>query len=1066
MSRIGSLPIPQPFTSTLARFAGGLVEATWLTAVACVPLLANRHSIRSFEPDKLALLRTLALIALGAWLLKVLGESGTRPERLDPPPHRAQTRVWILVATVGLSIAYLVSTLASLSPHVSFWGSYARWQGTYTLLSYVALFAVVVANLRDQSQADRLVGTIIAASLPVAAYGIAQRFGLDPVATNRGLYLGTSRVTSTLGNPVFLGAYLAMVWPLTMARALEGVARSRGNGDRSLAAGIGTVLLIVTAGAQLTAVVLSESRGPFLGLAVSAVGLLLIVATLRGARRLILGAMAGALAGVALLALVIVAGGPVRAVGKVLLISRLAEIFAPTRGSGSYRLETWGLAPRLLAAHEPFRYPDGHVDSWHRLRFLIGYGPETLPVLIRSVSRNPAPTSPDRFHNAVWDTAVTTGVVGLAAVSVLILGLLYAAMRRLRLVSGRRLSALFWICTIGGAAAGGLLSFSWFGSAASAAGVQLGLVGGQLAYLGLRGVAEPKPAAASRLDRNDLLICAVWAALIGHIVELSFSFLVAATGLLFWVYAALLQRRDAAGAEEPLSINPGPSRAAPSRPSRRHRRPSARDLRVTSPGRWQPALEGGAILTIIMITIGFLILDTVKASSAVEVLGNALMTARPGSWPPVVLALGLLVTWTGTAGILIISTPLAGSPSAPAKLWGRVLLVSGVLTAAYWLWLSADLAALSQQRLVDASSGLAKAEGYARIVIIYYCCLLALTAGFAAARSAEHLVRVRQRTAPDAIAVSLLIGVTLAIAWFVALRPIQADTVFYVAFDLHRARVWEGAAVAYRRAIELAPDIARYRADLARLYFDQSEQSERAANPERREAFLRQAERTYQDLQVVDPLSNWSYAPLATLYATWAFQTSDPKRRLELGRRAAAQYERAVSLGPNDPTLWFDSAYLDMALLNRPAEARTKALRALDLDPGYEPALALLANQEVERWRARPGTEEGRQALRLAATYYERAARVAKDKYQYLRALAEVRGQLGDVEHAIKAYVSARPIASATEVWKVDEALARLYAMTGATDLALRHATLALESAPLDARARLEVLRTDVRRGK
>jgi tetratricopeptide (TPR) repeat protein len=1057
----------QPFASTLSRYADGLVEATWLAAVACVPLLANRYSIRSFEPDKLALLRALALIALAAWLLKALGQAGGPPEPLDHSRRPARLGTWVLLASGGLAVANLAATLGSVAPAVSFWGSYERLQGACTMLAYLALFAAMVANLRDQDQADRLVGTIVAASLPVAVYGIAQRLGLDPVPTDRAAYLGTARVTSTLGNPVFLGAYLAMVWPLTLARIMETTVLSRSFRDRHVSGRTKTILFVLTAAMQLIAVVFAESRGPFLGLVVGSIGLLLIVAVLRRARRLVLWGIAAILGGALLLGLLAAAGGPLRGLP---LVSRLTEVSDPSRGTLRYRVEVWEVAPRLLTAREPFHYPDGSADPWHRLRLLIGYGPETLPFVIRRLIRSPSDLTPDRFHNEIWDTLASTGVVGLAATLTLTLGLLYAALRRLRLVTGPRQRAWFWVCTLGGGVGGGLLAASRYGPATSAAGFQLGLVAGQLVYLSVYALARPELAAPDPLDRNDLLVAALWAALIGHAVELSFSFLVAATAILFWTYAALLHRTGASGNSDPVPpdgdkqppARPSPSTAV-TRTSRRHRRPPvARPAMAESPVWWRPVLQHGAILTIIMVTLGFLLLGTVKPSSFAGVLGSAFTTPQPESWPPVVLALGLVGVWTGAAAILALSTTPGGSRPAPARSLGGILLVSGVLGALYWTWLAADLAALSRQLLVDGPSALANAEGYVRVVTTYHICLLALLVGFAAARPAPRSAMPSRPTALGVIAAPLALGVALVAAWFVALRPIQADTIAARAITMHRGQLWDGATLTFRRAIELAPDVERYRVQLGKVYF---EQSQLAVSAGQREALLGQAAQAWKDLQALGPLY-WSYAPLATLYTTWGFQTSDAERRLELARRAAAQYARAVVLGPNDPNLWHDWAYLEMSLLKNPEEARVKALRALELNPQYEATLALMGNYESDRWRERPDTEDGRQALRRAVAYYERAAQVAKDKYVYLMAVAEAQAQLGDREHAIANYVSARPLASQADVWKVDESLARLYASTGDKNLAVRHATQALESAPSEARTRLETLRTQLRRAQ
>ncbi len=63
-------------STKLSRYADGLMEAAWLAALIVVPLFFNIYSSRIFEPDKITLLRTLALVILAAWLVKLVEEGG------------------------------------------------------------------------------------------------------------------------------------------------------------------------------------------------------------------------------------------------------------------------------------------------------------------------------------------------------------------------------------------------------------------------------------------------------------------------------------------------------------------------------------------------------------------------------------------------------------------------------------------------------------------------------------------------------------------------------------------------------------------------------------------------------------------------------------------------------------------------------------------------------------------------------------------------------------------------------------------------------------------------------
>ena len=64
------------------------MEAAWLAAVLVVPVFFNVYSTRVFEPDKIAVLRTLALACLAAWGIKAIEEGGLRR------PEPGQLRAW------------------------------------------------------------------------------------------------------------------------------------------------------------------------------------------------------------------------------------------------------------------------------------------------------------------------------------------------------------------------------------------------------------------------------------------------------------------------------------------------------------------------------------------------------------------------------------------------------------------------------------------------------------------------------------------------------------------------------------------------------------------------------------------------------------------------------------------------------------------------------------------------------------------------------------------------------------------------------------------------------------
>lgn len=266
----------------LSILCDSIIEAGWLIAVVSVPLFFNIYTARTFEPDKITLLRIITAIMVLASLVSTI-EHGVVVTRDDGKSIKQRFWEWIkmpfVLPTLIFSLSYIISALLSISPEVSFWGSYQRLQGTYSMLSYIIVFVMIAAHLRTREQIDRLVSIIILTSVPVSLYGIVQKFGLDPLPWAGDV---TSRVASTLGNAIFVSSYLIMVMPLTMMRLVKSMAAIVTEEKASWGHTILAAIYIFTIAIQALTVVYSGSRGPILGILISAFFMgLLIIMTLR-----------------------------------------------------------------------------------------------------------------------------------------------------------------------------------------------------------------------------------------------------------------------------------------------------------------------------------------------------------------------------------------------------------------------------------------------------------------------------------------------------------------------------------------------------------------------------------------------------------------------------------------------------------------------------------------------------------------------------------------------------------------------------------------------------------------
>jgi O-antigen ligase len=383
-------------------------EILWLITAAAVPLACNPWGASGFELPKAVLLRSLGLLLLSAAVLV-----------RSPSPRRFSA---LGAAAFGFGLAVALSTAWSVDPRLSLWGSFERQQGLLTTASALVVFGAVAACLRTWSQATRLLRVLVWTSAPVAAYGLLQAAGLDPLGWRTD---AASSALSTLGRANFLGSYLVLIVPLTAVH----LALERRRAPYAL-------LLAV----QIIVLALTGARAAWLGLAAALLtGFVAWWIAARDPRPLFV-----------LLAFAVVLGGAatVFSMARGPMASRLWDWTDTSAGSTAARLTIWRTTASLVAAR-----------PW------VGYGPDTLrpvfatafpPQLVYYQGRN---VIVDRAHNVWLDLAAASGLVGVMAFSAVIVAFLRIIWRGLGRATDRR-QRLLWIA-LAAAAAGHLVDLQF-----------------------------------------------------------------------------------------------------------------------------------------------------------------------------------------------------------------------------------------------------------------------------------------------------------------------------------------------------------------------------------------------------------------------------------------------------------------------------------------------------------------------------------------------------------------------------------------------------------------------------
>ncbi|MDY6861565.1 MAG: hypothetical protein SV062_01080, partial [Thermodesulfobacteriota bacterium] len=172
-------------TGRIAFFCEKIVEGACFLAIIIVPLFFSTYTSRSFEPDKLSLLRTLLIFAL---VFFIVYKIETREKRKGIFRHS------IFYAIILYVLVFFVASVFSISPYTSFFGSYIRSQGFFTLASYILLFFFIFYFFRERPTLYNLIDTAIILSFPISFYGILQYTGIDPLSWSNDI---TQRVVST-----------------------------------------------------------------------------------------------------------------------------------------------------------------------------------------------------------------------------------------------------------------------------------------------------------------------------------------------------------------------------------------------------------------------------------------------------------------------------------------------------------------------------------------------------------------------------------------------------------------------------------------------------------------------------------------------------------------------------------------------------------------------------------------------------------------------------------------------------------------------------------------------------
>lgn len=1065
--------------SKLSRYCEGIIEATWLAAVIIIPIYFNIYSSRIFEPDKIALFRSLALVALSAWFIKVISDGGIQLAGLGKRSDWFKTiwKVPMLVPVIGLALIYGIATIFSISPGVSLWGSYQRLQGTYTSFSYLIFFALVAGNLRKWTQVERLLSAIILASLPVALYGLLQRYGLDPIpwAGNT-----TVRVAANMGNSIFVAAYLIMVVPITIGRLVKALRNIGADESRRWLYSFQIVVHTFIACLQLITIYLSQSRGPVIGLLAGGYLMLLLLAFFtpkRWLRSVVIGA---AVIGGGLLWGFNLVSGPLESLHSLPAIGRFGMLLDPDSTTALSRKYIWQGTAELVSIHPPLQFPDGETDAFNTLRPLIGYGPESMYVVFNQFyppelghveKRN---ASPDRSHNETWDAMVTTGLSGLVVYLFLFGTAFYNGIKWLGFIASKKDARLMVLLLVGAGICGAAGFSLWRGIEYSGIGVPFGIMIGLLLYISIIQISNRNVDANHSRDRNgNLILIMLLSALLAHFIEINFGIAIVATRMLFWIYAGLLivvghvlPARDAPANQAVPLKNVDVTDYKNLRVKRAGFENKESGLKkkniAQQPPLWMHEMFIAGLLTaLILVTLGNNnITNASQSIRVIEILINSFtrLPSNEGVYSAGVFALSAITLLVSVILFSVESTSHNHKEVLKVGLGASAIAVGVGLI--FSLIYAGKLAAIARNVPTNQYDVFTQTQDFGGMLTGFYLWIAAMV-GLTAYFLVDRITNQKKSGTTLAImAAPVFFLLSALLVHTTNLRVIQADMVFKVAEPFVQSNQWEMATLLYQRAIELAPMEDHYYLFLGRSYFEHAKDTQ---SVEERDSLILKAAAELRVAQAINPLNTDHTANLARLYNWWASQAPDEAALRERGGIASQYFATAVNLSPNNMVLWGEWAILNIQVLDQPQKAYELLSHAIEIDPGFSLTQGLMGDYYRMMADSTEDAQEKRLALEQAARYYQEAVGVHNKrdtslKSSFLRYLASTYIALADVSAGAESsgyqWEAIRVLEAAmvsdlpkSDGWRVQETLAGLYASVGDRQTALKYANSALEGA-------------------
>lgn len=357
-----------------------------LYAILLTPLVLPTGLLFPFITGKTVFFRLAVEAAIFLYVWLALVDKNYRP--------KMNLLTWLMVVFGGI---VFLTGLTGVNFYKSFWGTIERGEGFLTVSHLIIYFLILIWTFKSKKEwLNYLTGAVIVGFL-VDGYALLQKLKVEKFLWLKIIHSGEGRLSATIGNAAFLGAYTLQIFYLSLLLFFE---------RKQL---VGKVFFVVSGILSLFVLYHTQTRGALLGLLITLPLLILFFIFGRGGEKII--------------------GEEKIRRGKIIALSILLFIIALGTTVWFNRNSAWvknqptlnrlaNISKNDITTQSRFFAWDSSWKGW-KDRFLLGYGWENYNIAFNKYFHAEIFMDQgsqlwfDRAHNTVFDVAVATGLFGI-----------------------------------------------------------------------------------------------------------------------------------------------------------------------------------------------------------------------------------------------------------------------------------------------------------------------------------------------------------------------------------------------------------------------------------------------------------------------------------------------------------------------------------------------------------------------------------------------------------------------------------------------------------------------------